>query len=141
VIVGDEIYYYYTALSSTHGATAPPKRHSIALAKWRLDGFVSMDASSEPGMIQTQPVHVNGERMQLNANVKQGKLTVELLDESGTVLPGYSASDCHPINGDSVRHEVRWGDKLGLPQGARVRLRFAFDNGSLYSYTIVPDGK
>jgi hypothetical protein len=39
VIVGDEVWLYYTGLTTTHGGTTPPKRGSIALAKWRLDGF------------------------------------------------------------------------------------------------------
>ena len=44
LIRGDEVWHYYTAVSTMHGGPMPPKTISIGLAKWRLDGFVSLDA-------------------------------------------------------------------------------------------------
>ena len=42
IIVGDEVWVYYTGINTTHGGTIPPKRAAIGRASWRLDGFVSL---------------------------------------------------------------------------------------------------
>lgn len=134
-IVGDEVWYYYTALSTTHGGKLPEKVASIALAKWRLDGFASLDAAEAEGVVETKPLNRTG-KLQVNADASKGKLTVEVIDASGKPLPGYTASDCHVISTDNIRHAVRWGSNTELPSSGPVQLRFALTNASLYSYTI-----
>lgn len=39
VISGDEMWMYYTAMTTTHGGYVPDKVMSIARASWRLDGW------------------------------------------------------------------------------------------------------
>jgi len=138
VIMNDEIWYYYTALNTTHGGTAPPKRPTVALAKWRLDGFASLDAGAEAGVVQTKPIRGRAGTLQVNADAARGRLVVEVLDEAGNVVDGYSADECEVINSDSVRHTVKWGDKTALPAENAYRLRFTLTDASLFSYTIRP---
>ncbi len=134
VIYDDEIYYYYTALSTTHGGKVPEKVASIALAKWRLDGFVSLDAVQK-GTLETTTWRSGGGSLIVNANAADGRITVALLDPAtGSPLPGYSARDCQSITTDSVRHHVRWSSNQALPSNRPFRIRFELEHASIYSY-------
>jgi sialidase-1 len=137
IVVGDEIWEYYTGLSTTHGGTIPPKRACVALAKWRLDGFVSLDAGVTEGRIETMPIPPSGPAfLEVNAKADAGAMTVEVLDEAGKMLPGYATSDCTVLTMDGVRQRVQWKDRLLLPGDVSVRLRFIMRNTSLFSYTL-----
>ncbi len=141
LIVGDEIWHYYTAISSTHGAPTPPKSITIALARWRLDGFVSLEAGSQEALVETVVLEKAGSKiLEVNADAASGRLVVEVLDEDGVVVEGYSARDCQTISSDSVRHRVRWGQQERLPSLPRCRLRFQFEGAGLFSYTLI-DGQ
>lgn len=138
LIVDDEIWLYYTAINTTHGGPVPPKKISIGLAKWRLDGFVSLDAGEKEGVVETVPISNRSGQLFINADAAKGQVKVEVLDAEGKVLPGYAADDCVPIRSDAVDQEIRWRDHGELPQGAPFRLRFLVQHASLYSYTITP---
>ncbi len=142
IIVGDEIWEYYTAINTTHGGTIPPKRISIGLAKWRLDGFVSLDADAEQGFVETVVLSARNEddrhaALEVNARADGGHVVVEVIDETGNVVSGYSADDFEPIVTDNVRHRAQWRDRKTLPTGQPIRLRFVLRNASLFSYTLV----
>ncbi|MCC6680774.1 MAG: hypothetical protein IT445_07715 [Phycisphaeraceae bacterium] len=134
VIFNDQIYYYYTALSTTHGGKVPEKVASIALARWRLDGFVSLDAE-QAGMVETTAWSSGGGLLIVNANAAGGRIVVSLLDPAtGNPLPGYSAADCQAITTDDVRHQVRWTSHETLPSDRPFRIRFELQPASIYSY-------
>jgi hypothetical protein len=63
-------------------------------------------------------------------------LKVEILDEGGRPLTGYSAPECDPIRSDSLRHVIRWGARsdLGALRGKPIRLRFLLRGGNLYAF-------
>jgi hypothetical protein len=136
LVVGDEVWHYYTAINDTHGAPLPPKRITIALAQWRLDGWVSLDAGATGGMVETTPITHRTGQLEINANAAGGRLVVEVLDPRGQVLPGYTATECQEIAGDNVRHRVRWTRHERLPAQGPFCLRFHLRQSSLYSYTI-----
>jgi hypothetical protein len=70
VIVGDELWLYYTAITTTHGGYVPKKKITIALAKWRLDGLVSLDAGAEGGIVETVAMRMDGTTgLQPNASI------------------------------------------------------------------------
>ncbi len=142
IIVGDEIWEYYTAINTTHGGTIPPKRISIGLAKWRLDGFVSLDADATQGVVETVILSARDQdeqhaALEVNAKADGGHVVVEVIDETGYVIPGYSADDFGPIVTDNVRHRAQWRDRKTLPVGQSIRLRFVLRNASLFSYTMM----
>lgn len=136
IIVGDEVWHYYTAINTTHGGPMPPKRIGIALAKWRLDGFVSLCAGDTEGVIETTGLPAAEAGLEINAAAAGGRVTVEVLDVAGRVLDGYGAADCEPLTKDLVRHRVRWKAGDTLPAGREFRLRFRLRNASLFSYTL-----
>ena len=139
LVVGDEVWHYYTAISSTHGAPTPPKQLTVALARWRLDGFVSLDAGTTEGVVETTVLPAGRARsLEINADAAHGVLRVELIDERGQTLPGFAAAEAVAITSDNVRHQVRWREGSRLPDRP-VRLRFRFVNTSLFSYTLRRD--
>ena len=75
----------------------------------------------------------------------RGYLRAELLDEAGSVIPGYSAEDCDPFRGDAVAHVMRWNGRAELrgragPGAAEVprfrRIRFLLREAELYSFRL-----
>lgn len=162
IIKDDEIWIFYHAYNCTHfcpswygdlknsplkGGPGWKERHnhaldaktgSIGLAKLRLDGFVSIDAAREEGSLLTKPLKLEGSNLVINAEARSGQVAVEILDQDGSLLPGFSLADCKPFSGDSVRHTVQWkgNSDLSRLKGQSVRLRFHLQNAKLYSFLV-----
>ena len=136
VIDGDQMWLYYTAMTTTHGGALPEKRMSIGRAAWRLDGMVSLDAGGEEAVLETVPLEFEGRRLAVNADASRGQMTVELLDRDGNALPGYGVEDCTPIRNDGVRQEIRWAKGPLLPENKPLRIRFRLKNTSLYAFYL-----
>ena len=136
VVVDDEMWMYYTAMTTTHGGFLPEKQMSIARAAWRVDGMVSLNAGKTEGIIETSLLRPEGNRLFVNSNVKEGNLLIEVLDSENRVLPGFSKKECDLLRGSSVKQMVKWGEKDELIQETPIKLRFYLENGDLYSYVI-----
>lgn len=143
LVVDDEIRLYYLGANMGHCTkilpmTKPYHTLGVGLATLRLDGFASLHAAEgQSGSVTTHPVQFAGNRLFVNASCADGgSLTAELLDADGTVIPGYSLSDCTPFAGDSLHHALEWRGATGLPQAESrtVRVRFALQNADLYSF-------
>lgn len=136
VIVGDEMWMYYTAVTTPHGGLTPEKQQSIALASWRIDGLASLRAGDKPGTVETHEFIPEGSNLMVNADVKNGRLMVEVVDATGKTIKGYEKESSVIENLDSVRQAIKWKDKITLPAGIPIRLKFHLENGDLYSYLI-----
>jgi hypothetical protein len=136
VAVGDEVWIYYTAITTTHGGYVPRKRVTIGRASWRLDGWVSLNAGPDGGTVETTDLQTSGGNLQVNADAGRGELKVEISDPSGAPLTGYGFADCEPMRIDHVRHTILWRDRNRLPEDRPFRLRFRFRDASLFSYSI-----
>ena len=136
VFVGDEMWIYYTAMTTSHGGALPEKEMSIALAKWRLDGMVSLRATEKEGMIETETFIPEGNTLFVNADFKKGNFSVEVLDVNRKVLRGYSKNDCKNMKMDGIKQAVAWGKRSNLPSGRPISIRFFLENGDLFSYLI-----
>lgn len=134
VISGDEVWMYYTAMTTTHGGALPEKEMSIARASWRTDGFVSMRADDEEGVIQTHPLIPEGDTLFVNSNVAAGTLTIEVLDAQGRELKGYGKYTISKKDG--LKIPVVWNNSQKLPVGEPIKFRFRLKKGDLFSYTI-----
>jgi hypothetical protein len=138
IAVGDQIYLYYGGVSGPHTGRKfssverkyPPM---LGLATLRRDGFASLEAGEEEGFLLTRPLVVEGRELHLNAD-SQGHIVVELADDQGRPLPGYSSL---PIAKDRTDALVRFDRPLEALQGRQVRLRFRLRRASLYSYWFV----
>jgi len=134
VKVDDELWMYYVGSDTPHNVM--PWNMAIGLAKLRLDGFVSLDAGSQGGIVVTKPLTFKGRHLWVNTNASSGTLLAEILDEYGTPLPGFTKEECEPVTADSVNHCVRWkhcSDVSSL-EGKVVRLKFFLNNVKLYAF-------
>lgn len=144
LVVGDELYFPFTAYSGI----APDGKHrgmytgaSIGMAVLRRDGFASMDAKDAAGSLSTRPVKFSGTRLFVNAAPAGGELRVEVLDEQGKVVPGFSREDCAPVTEDRTLQAIAWkiGSDLTSLRGRTVSFRFHLTKGSLYAFWVSPD--
>lgn len=103
---------------------------------FRVDGFVS--ASAEDGEIITKPLTFTGSKLTLNL-VSQIETRVEIQDETGKAIPGFTLDDCNPMIGDDINHTVTWkGGNLTKLAGKPVRLRFHLIEVDLFALQFVP---
>ena len=113
----------------------------IALAKLRLDGFVSLDVGSSLGTVTTRPMTTTGDKLIVNADARFGSIRVEVLEADGSPVKGFGKEDADPLTGDSVRHEVTWNGKGSMSRlrAAPFALRFHMDRAKLYSFVFNQD--
>ena len=113
-------------------------KSALSLSRIRLDGFVSVDAEDEMGSLVTRPFRFDGSMLTINAAARGGLVGVAVIDESGLEYDGYSLQECALFDGDSVRHDVTWREKLSLEElrGRVVRLKFYLRSAKLYSFVV-----
>lgn len=132
VHVDDETWVYYTALTTSHGATVPPKRISVGRAEWRRHGFVSLDAGIS-GRVETKPLHLGASSLIVNANARGGELRVALLEADGRPIAGCSAEECEPLRADATRWIAQWHNGKNAPIDRPVRIVIQMNNARLFS--------
>jgi hypothetical protein len=110
-------------------------RGAIGLAKLRLDGYVSLDASYDGGSVTTVPVLPGGDSLHLNAAARWGDIVVEVLGPDGEPVAGGVSE---PVSGNDTDLIVRWpdGQPNPLATGDPVQLRFKLRNARLYAYWV-----
>jgi hypothetical protein len=139
LIVGDKLYFYVSGR-----AKDPTKRAgnvTVGLATLRRDGFASMDAGTQEGVLTTRPITFSGSRLFVNADCADGQLRAEILDSNNQVIAPFTKQNCTPVQVDETIASVGWqgiGD-LSVIQGQNVKIRFYLTNGSLYSFWVSPD--
>jgi hypothetical protein len=113
---------------------------STGLATLRRDGFASMEAGMDEGILITRSVTFSGKYLFVNIDNPQGELRVELLDENENVIKPFSAEGCRVVRADSTRYRVTWnGEKdFASVAGRPVRFRFLLRAGKLYSFWVSP---
>jgi len=134
VNVGEQTYLYYGAWDN--GICFDTSAGDVGLAFWRSDGFgfVRMREAGKPAVLQTetippldgdQHIFVNFDIQAINPGCG---LDFELVDESGRVLPEYSAEDCVTCTEPGLYQPVRWQkhDSLGKDVTQPVELRVHF---------------
>ena len=153
LVRGDELWFYYTgikyrAAGLIYVGTFPNgewinrpgadlDRGAICLAVLRRDGFFSMDAEGNEGVLLTKPLIWRGTTLWVNVNTQEGEVRVEVLDEEGNLLrDGLSRNRSMPVVRDGVRLPVVWQDEHNLADlhHQTVRLRFLVRDAELYSF-------
>ena len=129
-----EIHWYYTGTEHTHGAQMKDRHKAIGLAKWRLDGFVSLDADAEKGVVETVPLQLPDGGLEINADASGGQIGVEVLTADGQVQQGFSTDDCVPLTGDAIRHSVQWKSARLAEAEQPLRFRFVLNRARLYAF-------
>ena len=120
-----------------HGEGVALRRYTL-----RLDGFVSARADWKGGRLLTKPLVFAGSQLELNFSTSvAGSIRVEIQNESGTPIEGFSLADCPEIFGDTVARRVTWknGADLSKRAGSPIRLLFELRDADLYSFRFTKD--
>jgi hypothetical protein len=135
-----EMRIYFGAMNLPHGGSTKTQVQSarIAMASWRKDGLMALsNEGDDDGIITTRLIKFEGNQLKVNVKLKSGgSLKVELLDQNGQVIGGYSMADAKAIQGDQFEAQVKWnkGSDLSALQGKEIKLRFYLTAGEFYSY-------
>jgi hypothetical protein len=120
-------------------AYGQPSAHLERLT-FRTDGIASAHADYQPGDLVIKPLTFDGNRLLLNLSTSAaGGVFVELQDESGKPIPGFTLDECRELNTDDLAREVAWknGSDVGPLSGKPVRLRFRLKDADLYAFQFV----
>lgn len=107
----------------------------------RPDGFVSINADYTGGKFATKPLTFKGKNLIINYSTSAaGSICIEIQDENGKVISGYSLNECPRIYGDEIEHIVTWnkGSDVSSLAGKPIRLKFAMKDADLYSICFKP---
>lgn len=139
LISNEKIELYFGAMNRSHGGSSATQRQTghIAKAVWPTDGFVSLsNGENDTGIVVTRPFLFAGDQLFVNANWSSGSLQVELLDNNGSIIPGYSRGESVVVTGDHLSKIIRWKNHADLEDfpAKMVRLKFYIKKADLYSY-------
>ena len=97
---------------------------------------MSARAGMAGGEFVTRPLVFEGSELVLNVSTSAaGGVNVEIQDDRGIPVEGFSMYDCHEVFGDSLERAVKWGGgkDLGDLAGKPVRLRVRMRRARLYA--------
>jgi hypothetical protein len=139
-LVDDRLMIFYSGAGTKHGSKNRHKR-GIGLASLRRDGWVSLEAGREEGVVVTAPLPLEKPmQLELNANAYSGYVSVEVMaaeeGKESQALEGYEGEASMAEGIDAVRHPVHWGEKRVIEpvECGRCYLRFAMKQASFFSY-------
>lgn len=143
--MGDELWFYFQGSNADHDGNLIPGsdkfRTGIGRAVLRLDGFLSADAGFNGGEVVTPLVKFQGKRLELNVDSGGGGVVhVELLDEQGHPIPGFTVKEATPLSCNSVRKTVTWGENADISRFANrsIKIRFRMRDCKLYAFQFRP---
>ena len=153
-----ELYMYYLGTSEPHGwgrddrnnrlltaaGLAPTGPSALSRVVLRRDGFVSARAANAGGRFTTPLLRFEGEQLLLNVDTSaSGELRVEILDETGQPIPGYTLDDCDIVHtANEISRPVTWkgAGSVRALAGRPVRLRFVMRDVDLYAFQFADRG-
>ena len=140
-----EIWVYYNTcrFRARREDVAEEHRHyfdedlnAVALAKVRLDGFVSLDALKN-GTMTSKPFLLDGGDLRINVDATNGELRAAVLDaETMQPLPGSSLTDSDPIHTDDLNARLTWNGTSPPSHDRPIRLRFDITTAKLYAFWL-----
>jgi len=112
--------------------TAYLNRYSL-----RIDGFVSLAAGYYGGEMITKPFVFDGKELEINYSTSAaGGIKIEIQDEEGNPISGFTMDDCQEIIGNQISRTVSWEGKtdVGSLSGKPIRLHIFLKDADLYSF-------
>ncbi len=114
---------------------AQPTAH-LCRYSLRTDGFVSISAPYKGGTVVTKPFTFNGNEFEINYSTSAaGELRIEIQNENGSPIPGYTMDDSEVVIGNEIERIVQWKGKSDVKKLAsqKIRLRIYMKDADLYS--------
>jgi hypothetical protein len=112
-------------------ATAYLERYTL-----RTDGFTSLHGPYQGGEVLTRPLVFAGRELVINfATSAAGAMHIEIQNDQGDPVPGYTLADAQAIIGDDIARRVSWkgGASVEALAGKPIRLRIQMKDADLYS--------
>lgn len=142
---GNYLYQYYYSTGRLHDSVilrpeydeSAKQQGGVGVVRQRLDGFVSADADHRGGWLKTPLVKFQGNRLRLNIDTgSMGTAFVELQDEAGRPIPGFSRDECEEIGGNFIDQQVyfKGSPDVSSLAGRPVRIQFTLKRAKLYSF-------
>ena len=103
----------------------------------RPDGFISVNAGYSGGEFTTRSFTFEGNQLELNYSTSAvGSIKVEIQDDKGNAIPGFTLNDCPEMFADLIDGKVTWesGGDVSRLAGKPIRLRFALMDADLYAF-------
>ena len=95
-----------------------------------------MDAAENTGIIETIPLQLPLNTLEINGDASNGQIGVEVLSADGNVQQGFAIDECQVLTTDDIHHQVNW-KSVSITQATQpLRLRFILNNASLYSFRL-----
>ena len=104
---------------------------------WKLPGVWMTAAGYAGGEATTVPITFTGDHLELNFSTSgAGEVRVELQDDKGQPLPGFSRDDCDVLIGDRLDKTVSWRGQSSVARyiGKTVRLKFSLIDADVYAF-------
>jgi hypothetical protein len=147
---GNYLYQYYNSSGRLHDSAVLRPEYDetakqlggVGIVRQRLDGFVSADADYRGGHLRTPPITFRGRFLRLNVDTgSMGTLFVEIQDENGSPIPGFTLADCEEIGGNFIDQRVYWkrGADVSSLAGKPIRLKFQMKRGKLYAFQFTAE--
>lgn len=134
-VTENELRFYYSGRGRWKGFW--DGNGMTGMAVLRRDGFASLQADGEGGMLLTRPVAFSGAHLIVNLAAPAGRLRCAVLDAAGDKIDGFGLDDCTPVSGDAAKLMVAWpGRNLAELAGRPVRFRFELVSGDLYGFWV-----
>ena len=137
----NEIYQYYRRIKLAHGEGRNLRDKSDKVILYhivqRLDGFISADATYTGGFIITPLITFQGNALELNINTSAaGHALVQILDEDGNPIPGFTFNDADPIQGNYINTKVSWNGNTDVSKlaGKPVKFHILMRAAKLYAF-------
>ncbi|OQB34983.1 MAG: hypothetical protein BWY09_02483 [Candidatus Hydrogenedentes bacterium ADurb.Bin179] len=131
--MGDEVYLYYGGYARGHKVNRFEERQ-IGLVKMKQDRYVARTISGGTGELVTPLLRFHAETLLVNANAEGGMLRVEIRNDAGTPLQGFTFADCSPITADTIASPVTWAHPLNTVKD--IRLAFQLEQASLFAFYL-----
>ena len=119
-------------------AEVPVSKYSVQTNGFWDNWFVSLNAGLSTGSVMTRVLKRNGGNLEFNLSTSAGgAFRVEICDENGNTIPGYSFNDMKEFYGDSIAFVPQWKGKsfADLPAG-KFRLRMKMRECDLFSISF-----
>lgn len=141
VVVGDEMWFYYAGAKEPHLLADQIPAAGLAIAP--RDQLVGLrPKEGQTGYALTRPFfRPEAGDLVLNTTIDEagGSVAVELRDDFGNPIPGFTAEDCAPVVAGGLAMPVRWkGRGLSEVPEKEIRMRFVIKGATLFTYDVVP---
>lgn len=134
-----------TVLSGSYGFM--PFNSALCRAAWRVDRLYGLAAAAGGptiGAAVATPQDLAGKQLRVNFRTRpakkasipgldEGYLLVELLDEQGKAVPGFTRADCQMLRGDHRSLTIQWKGGQVAPKEAR-KAKFYLKRAFLYGF-------